>query len=127
MQARGARGISIFLVDTTLPGFVKGKKLDKVGCQRLLRQGDASSRIKPGEGGRGWGDIKRAGALVTLPDCAERFLRFVNLLADHAQVGYKAQDTSELFFEDLRVPHSAIIGGALPLLRRTAGHKGGWF
>jgi long-chain-acyl-CoA dehydrogenase len=60
-EARGARGISIFLVDTTLPGFVKGKKLDKVG--------------------------------------------------------YKAQDTSELFFEDLRVPHSAIIGGEKGLNR----------
>lgn len=51
----GAKGISIFLVDTNTPGYVKGKKLEKVGM--------------------------------------------------------KAQDTAELFFEDMRVPHSAVLGG----------------
>lgn len=54
-EAKGSKGISIFLVDTSLPGFSKGKNLNKIGM--------------------------------------------------------KAQDTSELFFEDLRVPHSAILGG----------------
>ena len=54
-EARGAHGISIFLVDTTTEGFKKGQNLDKIGL--------------------------------------------------------KAQDTSELFFEDMRVPHSAILGG----------------
>merc|ERR1712042_74773 len=50
-----ARGISLFLVDTNLPGFKKGKNLKKLGM--------------------------------------------------------KAQDTSELFFEDIRLPTSAILGG----------------
>eukprot|EP00041_Stephanoeca_diplocostata_P007005 m.96845 g.96845 ORF g.96845 m.96845 type:complete len:440 (-) comp16674_c0_seq1:732-2051(-) len=52
---KAAHGISIFLVDTSLPGFSRGRNLRKVGM--------------------------------------------------------KAQDTSELFFEDLRVPHSALLGG----------------
>ncbi|WP_018990672.1 acyl-CoA dehydrogenase family protein [Aromatoleum toluclasticum] len=51
----GPTGISLFLVDTKLPGFVRGKNLDKLGM--------------------------------------------------------KAQDTSELFFEDLRVPASSMLGG----------------
>jgi acyl-CoA dehydrogenase len=50
----GAKGITLFLVDTSLPGFHRGKNLDKLGM--------------------------------------------------------KAQDTSELFFEDLRVPASAMLG-----------------
>jgi len=54
-EAKGSKGISIFLVDASLPGFAKGKNLKKIGL--------------------------------------------------------KAQDTSELFFEDMRVPHSAILGG----------------
>ena len=54
-SAAGAKGITLFLVDTRLPGFKRGKNLDKLGL--------------------------------------------------------KAQDTSELFFEDLRVPASAILGG----------------
>jgi acyl-CoA dehydrogenase len=54
-SAQGAKGITLFLVDTSLPGFVRGKNLDKLGM--------------------------------------------------------KAQDTSELFFENLRVPASAMLGG----------------
>lgn len=50
----GARGISLFLVDTTLPGFSRGRNLDKIGQH-----------------------------------CG---------------------DTSELFFEDLRVPATALLG-----------------
>lgn len=51
---KGAKGISLFLVETSTPGFKKGKKLNKMGM--------------------------------------------------------KAQDTSELFFEDMRVPKSALLG-----------------
>jgi len=51
----GAKGVTLFLVDTSLPGFKRGQNLDKLGM--------------------------------------------------------KAQDTSELFFEDLRVPASAMLGG----------------
>lgn len=29
----GGRGISLLLVDTTTPGFVRGRKLDKIGCK----------------------------------------------------------------------------------------------
>ncbi|MCK9285861.1 MAG: acyl-CoA dehydrogenase family protein [Rhodocyclaceae bacterium] len=54
-SAAGAKGVTLFLVDTSLPGFKRGKNLDKLGM--------------------------------------------------------KAQDTSELFFEDLRVPASAMLGG----------------
>jgi len=50
----GGKGISLFLVDTKLPGFKKGKALDKIGQH--------------------------------------------------------AGDTAELFFEDLRVPGSALLG-----------------
>lgn len=50
----GARGISLFLVDTSLPGFSRGRNLDKIGQH-----------------------------------CG---------------------DTSELFFEDMRVPRSALLG-----------------
>ena len=50
----GAKGVTLFLVDTSLPGFVRGKNLEKLGL--------------------------------------------------------KAQDTSELFFENLRVPASAMLG-----------------
>lgn len=50
----GAKGVTLFLVDTSLPGFNRGKNLDKLGM--------------------------------------------------------KAQDTSELFFEDMRVPASAMLG-----------------
>ncbi len=53
-SAAGARGITLFLIDTSLPGFRRGKNLDKLGM--------------------------------------------------------KAQDTSELFFDDLRVPASAMLG-----------------
>ncbi|NMF96419.1 acyl-CoA dehydrogenase family protein [Aromatoleum toluolicum] len=50
----GAKGVTLFLVDTSLPGFKRGKNLDKLGM--------------------------------------------------------KAQDTSELFFDDLRVPASSMLG-----------------
>jgi alkylation response protein AidB-like acyl-CoA dehydrogenase len=50
----GAKGISLFAVETSTPGFIKGRKLKKMGM--------------------------------------------------------KAQDTAELFFEDMRVPKSALIG-----------------
>ena len=53
-SSAGAKGVTLFLVDTHLPGFVRGKNLDKLGM--------------------------------------------------------KAQDTSELFFEDLRVPATAMLG-----------------
>ncbi|XP_050407402.1 long-chain specific acyl-CoA dehydrogenase, mitochondrial [Patella vulgata] len=49
-----AHGISLFLVEATMPGFIKGKKLKKIGL--------------------------------------------------------KAQDTAELFFEDVRLPKSALLG-----------------
>lgn len=52
--AAGAKGVSLFLVDTSLPGFSRGRNLSKIGMH-----------------------------------CG---------------------DTSELFFEDLRVPRSALIG-----------------
>jgi len=51
---KAAHGVSLFLVDADLPGFHKGKKLQKLGL--------------------------------------------------------KAQDTAELFFEDIRVPASALLG-----------------
>ncbi len=54
VNAKGSRGISLFLVDANTPGFKKGKILNKLGM--------------------------------------------------------KAQDTSELFFEDVRVPKSALLG-----------------
>jgi len=50
----GGKGVTLFLVDTSLPGFKRGTNLEKLGM--------------------------------------------------------KAQDTSELFFEDLRVPASAMLG-----------------
>ncbi|SFI08867.1 acyl-CoA dehydrogenase family protein [Albimonas pacifica] len=50
----GARGVSLFLVDTSLPGFRKGRKLEKIGTH--------------------------------------------------------AADTSELFFDDVRLPGSALLG-----------------
>jgi len=53
-SAAGAKGVTLFLVDTHLPGFRRGKNLKKVGM--------------------------------------------------------KGQDTSELFFDDLRVPASAMLG-----------------
>ena len=53
-SAAGAKGVTLFLVDTSLPGFRRGKNLDKLGM--------------------------------------------------------KAQDTSELFFDELRVPASAMLG-----------------
>jgi alkylation response protein AidB-like acyl-CoA dehydrogenase len=53
-SAAGAKGVTLFLVDTSLPGFRRGKNLQKVGM--------------------------------------------------------KAQDTSELFFDELRVPASAMLG-----------------
>ncbi|MFO1218664.1 MAG: acyl-CoA dehydrogenase family protein [Burkholderiaceae bacterium] len=53
-SAAGAKGVTLFLVDTSLPGFRRGKNLKKVGM--------------------------------------------------------KGQDTSELFFDDLRVPASAMLG-----------------
>ncbi|MES2910306.1 MAG: acyl-CoA dehydrogenase family protein [Pseudomonadota bacterium] len=52
--AGGARGVTLFLVDTSLPGFRRGKNLSKLGM--------------------------------------------------------KAQDTSELFFDEVRVPASAMLG-----------------
>ena len=52
--AQGAKGVTLFLVDTSLPGFVRGKNLEKLGM--------------------------------------------------------RGQDTSELFFENLRVPASAMLG-----------------
>ena len=52
----GARGISLFLVDATLPGYARGSNLEKVG--------------------------------------------------------HKCADTSELFFDDLLVPHDALLGSA---------------
>ncbi len=53
-SAAGAKGVTLFLVDTSLPGFMRGKNLEKLGL--------------------------------------------------------RAQDTSELFFENLRVPASAMLG-----------------
>ncbi len=53
-SAAGAKGVTLFLVDTSLPGFHRGKNLEKLGM--------------------------------------------------------KGQDTSELFFENLRVPASAMLG-----------------
>ncbi|HSV71960.1 MAG TPA: acyl-CoA dehydrogenase family protein [Methylibium sp.] len=53
-SAAGAKGVTLFLVDTSLPGFRRGKNLNKLGM--------------------------------------------------------KAQDTSELFFDELRVPASAMLG-----------------
>lgn len=53
-SSAGARGVTLFLVDASLPGFKRGKNLKKLGM--------------------------------------------------------KAQDTSELFFDDLRVPASAMLG-----------------
>jgi acyl-CoA dehydrogenase len=53
-SAAGAKGVTLFLVDTSLPGFRRGKNL--------------------------------------------------------AKLGMKAQDTSELFFDELRVPASAMLG-----------------
>ncbi len=50
----GARGVSLLLVDTTTPGFVRGRLLEKLGC--------------------------------------------------------KAQDTAELFFQDMRVPGTNLLG-----------------
>lgn len=50
----GAKGVTLFLVDTSLPGFRRGKNLNKLGL--------------------------------------------------------KAQDTSELFFDDMRIPASAMLG-----------------
>ncbi len=51
----GAKGVTLFLVDTSLPGFRRGKNLEKLGM--------------------------------------------------------KGQDTSELFFDEVRVPASAMLGG----------------
>jgi len=51
---KGAKGTSLFLVDTTLPGFEKGKKLEKIGQH--------------------------------------------------------TSDTAELFFQDVRLPESALLG-----------------
>ena len=53
-SAAGAKGVTLFLVDTSLPGFIRGKNLEKLGL--------------------------------------------------------RGQDTSELFFENLRVPASAMLG-----------------
>jgi acyl-CoA dehydrogenase len=53
-SAAGAKGVTLFLVDTSLPGFRRGKNLNKLGM--------------------------------------------------------KAQDTSELFFDELRVPASDMLG-----------------
>jgi acyl-CoA dehydrogenase len=53
--AAGAKGVSLFLVDTTTPGFSRGRRLEKIGQH--------------------------------------------------------AGDTSELFFEDMRVPADALLGG----------------
>jgi acyl-CoA dehydrogenase len=53
--AAGAKGVSLFLVDTSTPGFSRGRRLEKVGQH--------------------------------------------------------AGDTSELFFEDMRVPADALLGG----------------
>lgn len=53
-SAAGAKGVTLFLVDTSLPGFRRGKNLHKLGM--------------------------------------------------------KAQDTSELFFDEVRVPASAMLG-----------------
>ena len=51
---KGAHGVSLFIVEQGMPGFVKGKKLNKLGL--------------------------------------------------------RAQDTSELYFEDVRVPKTALLG-----------------
>ena len=59
-SAKGAHGVSLFLVEEGMAGFQKGKKLKKMGM--------------------------------------------------------KAQDTAELFFEDLRVPASAMLGPISPSL-----------
>ncbi len=54
-SSAGAKGVTLFLVDTSLPGFQRGQNLEKLGM--------------------------------------------------------KAQDTSELFFDNLRIPSSAMLGG----------------
>jgi acyl-CoA dehydrogenase len=54
-SSAGAKGVTLFLVDTSLPGFRRGKNLQKLGM--------------------------------------------------------KGQDTSELFFDEVRVPASAMLGG----------------
>jgi acyl-CoA dehydrogenase len=54
-SSAGAKGVTLFLVDTSLPGFERGQNLEKLGM--------------------------------------------------------KAQDTSELFFDNLRIPASAMLGG----------------
>ena len=54
-SSAGAKGVTLFLVDTSLPGFRRGKNLEKLGM--------------------------------------------------------KGQDTSELFFDEVRVPASAMLGG----------------
>merc|ERR1712168_313365 len=46
-------------------------------------------------------------SLFLVPGDAEGFKKGTNL----SKLGMKAQDTSELFFEDVRLPTSAIIGG----------------
>jgi alkylation response protein AidB-like acyl-CoA dehydrogenase len=53
-SSAGAKGVTLFLVDTSLPGFIRGKNLEKLGM--------------------------------------------------------KAQDTSELFFDNLRIPATAMLG-----------------
>jgi alkylation response protein AidB-like acyl-CoA dehydrogenase len=61
-----ARGVSLFIVETTRPGFVRGRRLEKIGL--------------------------------------------------------KAQDTSELFFEDMRIPASSLLGtenGGFKLLMKN--------
>ncbi|WP_348682777.1 acyl-CoA dehydrogenase family protein [Acidovorax soli] len=60
--AAGAKGVSLFLVDTKTPGFTRGQNLEKIG-QNLEK------------------------------------------------IGQHAGDTSELFFNDLRVPLDALLGG----------------
>jgi alkylation response protein AidB-like acyl-CoA dehydrogenase len=47
VTAKGSRGISLFLVDANTPGFVKGRKLNKLGLKVLL---NLNMRIHYAEG-----------------------------------------------------------------------------
>lgn len=59
------------------------------------------ARTRPEDGGKG------LSLVMVEADQAEGFRRGRNL----AKVGMKAQDTSELFFEDVRVPADNLLGG----------------
>ena len=41
--AKGYKGISLFVVDTSMPGFSKGKRLKKIGMKLVLKEGYSAS------------------------------------------------------------------------------------